>query len=121
MENVYTQHNPHLSQTLEALLKGRLKDTSYPFVESPGPTASMQRPQDVIIFMIGGTTYEEARVVSLLNQDLSVGSGPPGSTTNTASGTRILLGGTTVHNSKRYANFHFRFVQDYISDYCLSC
>ena len=92
MENVYTQHNPHLSQTLEALLKGRLKDTSYPFIESPGPTASMQRPQDVIIFMIGGTTYEEARVVSLLNQDLSVGNGPPGSTANTASGTRILLG-----------------------------
>ena len=60
------------------------------------------RPQDVIIFMIGGTTYEEARVVSLLNQDLNSGSGPPGSATASAAGTRILLGGATVHNSQRY-------------------
>lgn len=52
--------------------------------------------------MIGGTTYEEARVVSLLNQDLSAGTGPPGSATASAAGTRILLGGTTVHNSRRY-------------------
>lgn len=53
--------------------------------------------------MIGGTTYEEARVVSLLNQDLSAG-GPPGSTTASAAGTRILLGGSTVLNSKRYVH-----------------
>ncbi|KAI5118702.1 hypothetical protein M0805_003358 [Coniferiporia weirii] len=102
VENVYTQHNPHLSQTLENLLKGRLKEMSYPFVENPGPNSSLQRPQDVIIFMIGGTTYEEARVVSLLNQDLSSGSGPPGSATASAAGTRILLGGTTVHNSRSF-------------------
>ena len=50
--------------------------------------------------MIGGTTYEEARVVSLLNQDLTAG-GPPGSATAPAAGTRLLLGGTTVLNSKR--------------------
>lgn len=56
----------------------------------------------MIVFMIGGTTYEEARVVSLLNQDLSAGTGPPGSATASAAGTRILLGGTTVHNSRRY-------------------
>ncbi|KAL5482682.1 VPS45 [Sanghuangporus weigelae] len=102
VENVYTQHNPHLSQTVESLLKGRLKDTLYPFVENPGPNASLQRPQDVIIFIIGGATYEEARVVSLLNQDLSSGGGPPGSATASAAGTRILLGGTTVHNSRSF-------------------
>jgi hypothetical protein len=43
VENVYTQHTPHLSQTLENLFKGRLKETSYPFVESHGPNASLQR------------------------------------------------------------------------------
>lgn len=43
VENVYTQHNPHLSQTVESLLKGRLKDSLYPFVENPGPNASLQR------------------------------------------------------------------------------
>ena len=53
------------------------------------------RPQDIIVFMLGGTTYEEGRAVALLNQRLaSDAAGGPG-------GTRILLGGSTVHNSAR--------------------
>ncbi|KAG8806577.1 vacuolar protein sorting-associated protein 45, partial [Serendipita sp. 400] len=77
VENVYMQHRPHLSETLENLIKGRLKDTSYPFIENQkgvGPNSVLQKPQDVIVFMIGGTTYEEARIVSLINQEL-VGNG----------------------------------------------
>ncbi|KAJ7781802.1 Sec1-like protein [Mycena maculata] len=99
VENVYTQHRPHLSQTLELLFKGRLREASYPFLDSPGPNAALQRPQDVIIFMIGGTTYEEARTVTLFNQDPVAASngGIP-----TAAGTRLLLGGTCVHNSSSY-------------------
>lgn len=57
------------------------------------------RPQDVIIFMIGGATYEEARTVTLFNQD------PTAASTGgmqTATGTRLLLGGTCVHNSSSY-------------------
>lgn len=54
------------------------------------------RPQDVIVFMIGGATYEEARTVTLFNQDpASVMDGPgiqPGSV-------RVILGGTCIHNS----------------------
>jgi len=46
--------------------------------------------------MIGGTTYAEGRTVTLLNQD-------PTAATNGAlqgvAGTRVLLGGTCVHNS----------------------
>ncbi|KAI3616277.1 vacuolar protein sorting-associated protein 45 [Moniliophthora roreri] len=102
VENVYTQHTPHLSQTLENLSKGRLKETSYPFIESPGPNASLQRPQDIIIFMIGGTTYEEARTIALLNQQSTPSSSGLGTSTPTAAGARILLGGTCVHNSSSY-------------------
>ncbi|EMD40076.1 hypothetical protein CERSUDRAFT_132878 [Gelatoporia subvermispora B] len=95
VENVYMQHTPHLSQTLENLCRGRLRDTTHPFLEGAGPNASLQRPQDVIIFMIGGTTYEEARTIALLNQESS--------TQGSASyGTRFLLGGTCVHNSSSY-------------------
>ncbi|KAG8214562.1 Sec1 family-domain-containing protein [Butyriboletus roseoflavus] len=90
VENVYTQHTPHLSQTLENLFKGRLKETSYPFHDGAGTNFGLQRPQDIIIFMIGGTTYEEARTIALLNQD------------STSTGTRVLLGGTCVHNSSSY-------------------
>lgn len=58
------------------------------------------RPQDVIIFMIGGTTYEEARTITLLNQD-------PVAASNAGianlGGVRLLLGGTCIHNSSSYA------------------
>ncbi|OXC69900.1 hypothetical protein AYX13_01667 [Cryptococcus neoformans] len=95
VENVFTQHTPHLSQTLDLLLKGRLRETSYPFLEGD-ESARTQRPQDIIIFMLGGTTYEEARTVALLNQKLATdAAGGPG-------GTRILLGGSTIHNSSSF-------------------
>ena len=46
--------------------------------------------------MLGGTTYEEGRAVALLNQRLANdATGGPG-------GTRILLGGSTIHNSSSY-------------------
>ncbi|KAH9980329.1 Sec1-like protein [Lactifluus volemus] len=93
VENVYMQHTPHLSETLENLFKGKLKESSHPFLETAGPNAGLQRPQDVIIFVIGGTTYEEARTVALLNQE------PASSNTG---GARLLLGGTCVHNSASF-------------------
>ncbi|KAH7105143.1 Sec1-like protein [Auriculariales sp. MPI-PUGE-AT-0066] len=106
VENVYTQHTPHLAQTLEQLLRGRLKDTSYPFLDAP-PVASVSgtstpvnpalaRPQDVIIFMIGGTTYEESRTVATLNED------PNSLVPGAGTGTRFLLGGTCIHNSSTF-------------------
>lgn len=81
---MYTQHQPQLGQILELLLKMRLKEASYPFVEG---TTSRDRPQDIIVFMVGGATFEEARYISMLN--------------STTPGARIILGGTTVHNSRR--------------------
>ncbi|KAH9936618.1 Sec1-like protein [Fomitopsis serialis] len=95
VENVYMQHQPHLAETLEDLFRGRLRDTSHPFLDGAGPNASLQRPQDVIIFMIGGTTYAEARVIAMLNQE-STQSGA------SSAGTRLLLGGTCVHNSSSF-------------------
>lgn len=102
IENVYMQHAPHLSQTLENLFKGKLRETSYPFIEGAGINAGLQRPQDVIIFIIGGATFEEARTVALLNEVSSNASGAT-SSTSTPAGLRFLLGGTCVHNSSRWA------------------
>jgi len=92
------QHQPHLADTLEDLFKGRLRDTNHPFLDGAGPNAGLQRPQDVIIFMIGGTTYAEARTVALLNQESSQNGA------SSAAGTRLLLGGTCVHNSSSYVD-----------------
>jgi hypothetical protein len=104
-ENVYTQHVPLLSQTLEALLKGRLKEQLYPFIETsstssaPGTNSgnaasATQRPQDVIVFMVGGATYEEAHAVTLLNEELAANP--------QTQGMRVLLGGTCVHSSSSF-------------------
>lgn len=48
---------------------------------------AFHRPQEVVIFVVGGTTYEESRSVFLQN--------------STNSGIRFILGGTAVLNSKR--------------------
>ncbi|KAF1346756.1 Sec1-like protein [Delphinella strobiligena] len=83
VENVYTQHSPRLETTLQDLIKGRLRDQQYPFVEGGGTTRD--KPQDIIVFMIGGTTYEEAKMVAQVNAS--------------SPGVRVVLGGTSVHNS----------------------
>lgn len=51
VENVYTQHRPHLAETLDQVLKGRLKETSYPFINyqegggnGGGTAAGQQQP-----------------------------------------------------------------------------
>jgi hypothetical protein len=43
VENVYMQHTPHISETLENLFKGKLKESSHAFLESAGPNAGLQR------------------------------------------------------------------------------
>ncbi|KAL7006279.1 vacuolar protein sorting-associated protein 45 [Cystobasidiomycetes sp. EMM_F5] len=110
IENVYTQHTPHISQTIELLLRGRLRDASYPFLENaPPPNQLHPRPQDVILFIIGGTTYEEARTVAMLNQQFASGqnvfglAGPGAAATSTGlNHTRIIIGGTGVLNSSLF-------------------
>ncbi|KAK7934945.1 Vacuolar protein sorting-associated protein [Apiospora marii] len=86
VENVYTQHSPHLETTLQNLIKGRLRDQQYPFVEGGGTTKD--KPQDIVVFMIGGTTYEEAKMVAGMNAS--------------SPGIRVVLGGTTIHNAATF-------------------
>lgn len=84
VDNVYTQHKPVLHETLEELLKGRLSNSLYPCIGY----GNNERPQDVIIFMVGGCTYEESLTVHGFNRNYP--------------GTSIILGGTTVHNSTTF-------------------
>jgi vacuolar protein sorting-associated protein 45 len=86
VENVYTQHSPRLELTLQNLIKGRLREQQYPFVEGGGSTRD--KPQDIILFIVGGVTYEEAKTISQINAS--------------SPGIRIVLGGTTVHNSTTF-------------------
>jgi vacuolar protein sorting-associated protein 45 len=84
VENVYTQHVCVLKELLEEIFKGRPIDQQYPFISSEVPYR--RPPTEVIAFIIGGATYEEALAVHQLNQ----------------MGYRVILGGTTIHNSESF-------------------
>ncbi|KAI5855593.1 Sec1-like protein [Durotheca rogersii] len=86
VENVYTQHTPHLEATLQSLVKGRLREQQYPFVEGGGTTRD--KPQDIVVFVIGGATYEEAKTAASINAS--------------SPGVRVVLGGTTIHNAATF-------------------
>lgn len=84
VENVYTQHNCLLKEILDDLFKGRPLDPQFPFI---GSELSFRRPpQQVVVFIIGGATYEEAMAVHTMN----------------LSGYKCILGGTTIHNSESF-------------------
>lgn len=93
VENVYTQHTPFLEKTLSSLTKGRLREATHPFID-PGDsgvavaTAMKEKPQDIVVFVVGGVTYEEAKLVAGINESLP--------------GVRIVLGGTSVVNSSMF-------------------
>ncbi|KAG2388737.1 hypothetical protein C9374_000176 [Naegleria lovaniensis] len=61
--NVFTQHKPRLYDTLDLLFKGKLSFDDYPFIS----LTSRETPQEVIVFIVGGFTYEEASSVELFN------------------------------------------------------
>ncbi|MCJ1395668.1 hypothetical protein MMC18_008554 [Xylographa bjoerkii] len=86
VENVYTQHSPRLEVTVQNLIKGRLREQQYPFVEGGGTTRD--KPQDIVVFMIGGSTYEEAKMVAQVNAS--------------SPGVRVVLGGTSIQNSTTF-------------------
>uniref|UniRef100_A0A2R5LE34 Vacuolar protein sorting-associated protein 45 n=1 Tax=Ornithodoros turicata TaxID=34597 RepID=A0A2R5LE34_9ACAR len=84
VENIYTQHTPLVHEVVDELLRGRLKEASYPYIPKYSSIESSARFQDVIVFVAGGVTYEESLAVYRLNL-----ANP---------GAKVVLGGTIVHN-----------------------
>lgn len=75
-----------MKETLEEVFKGRDLDPMYPTISSE---LSFRRPPlEVVVFIIGGATYEEALAVHQYNN----------------AGHRVILGGTTIHNSDTFVN-----------------
>lgn len=100
VENVYTQHTPHLGDTLDLLIKAKLKESDYPFTTHQSEPMR-ERPQDIIVFICGGTTFEEARYIAQLNA--------------TTPGVRIVLGGNHVHNSKSFLQLIDQIGENYMN------
>lgn len=85
VKNVYTQHEPVLSNILQSIAKGKIKDQLFPMVST---TQTSSRPTEVIIFIVGGATFEEATKITEFN--------------NASSNMKVLLGGSCVHNSTSF-------------------
>lgn len=89
VENIYTQHTPLLGEIVEELLRGKLREQSYPYL---GGIQLRDKPQEVIVYMVGGLTYEESAVVYQLNSKYN------------ACGQRVIVGGCTVHNFRTFTD-----------------
>jgi vacuolar protein sorting-associated protein 45 len=86
VENVFTQHEPLVVNVAEQALKGKLKDATFPY--SYGHSMSKEKYTELIVFIVGGATFEEAAALKRLEMS------------NT--GSSILLGGNTVHNMESF-------------------
>eukprot|EP00980_Cylindrotheca_fusiformis_P011161 scaffold2559_cov118-Cylindrotheca_fusiformis.AAC.4 len=95
VQNVYSQHVPLLMDTIQAIIKGKLKSDTHPFVAGSyakppnGAPPESVIPNEIIVYMVGGVTYEEGTKVSEFNQ-LNRGK------------IQVILGGSTVHNSTSF-------------------
>lgn len=64
--NVYTRHNPPLLDIVDGLIRGRLSPSA--FSCAPAQSCNLGRSQEVIVFIIGGTTYLEAHMLKKYNE-----------------------------------------------------
>ena len=92
-DNVYMQHIPKLSQLLSDLSKNDLSESKYKCLIKPsiGTNSDHLPPtQDVIIFIVGGVTFEESRFVEQFNTAME------------NNRMRIILGGTSILSTKDF-------------------
>lgn len=87
VDNVLTQYKPPLSKIIDDLQKvNKLRETDFAF---SGERHRDGCPSRIIIFYIGGTTYEEALIVDRNNR-------------TSQGNVQIIIGGTGVHNFESF-------------------
>lgn len=84
VENVYTQHKPYILDVLQQLTQHKLKESDYAWLGG----APLPRVSEVILFIVGGITYEEVKAVHNWNI--------------TNPGCKVILGSTAVHNTQSF-------------------
>ncbi|GAM24344.1 hypothetical protein SAMD00019534_075190 [Acytostelium subglobosum LB1] len=90
VSNIYTQHVPLLNEILELLIRNKLQEKSYPYFIPPTAQQLRERVTDIIVFVVGGITYEEAYNVHKFN------------VANANAKIRVVLGGTTILNRDQF-------------------
>ena len=90
------QYVPRLSQLLSDLSGGKLDREAYPSLDgNVNGNATTAPPQDVVLFVVGGVTYEEARFVHEFNETMR---------TQQQGRTRVVLGGTSTLTTAQYVD-----------------
>lgn len=64
--NVYTRHTPPILDIVDGLVRGRLSPLIFPCAPAQG--GNLGRSQEVIVFVIGGATYNEAHMLKKYNE-----------------------------------------------------
>jgi len=84
VENLLLAHKPAICNTITAALTGKLNTQRFPTCQ---PFNFTDKPDQLIVFMVGGATYQEAKEIS--------------TTYNTISD-NVIIGGTYMHNSRSF-------------------
>lgn len=87
VENTLTQHRPNLYKILEELFKKghKVREADFAF---QGERYREEPPKRVIVFVVGGITYDEALIADQMNKSRS--------------DLQVIVGGTSVHNFRTY-------------------
>lgn len=83
IENVYAQHVPLVMDTIISATRGKLSPREYPSVTKATATI----PDEILVYMVGGITYEEGTKVAEFNETSKI---------------PVILAGSTIHNSTSF-------------------
>lgn len=78
------QHKPLIAQILKDLQASKLSAGEYPEIN----LAAESKPKEIIVFIVGGSTYAEAAFIQQWNLDNP--------------GCKVMLGSTHIHNSSSF-------------------
>jgi len=93
VSNVLTRYEPLLASRLAALKMGgigALRESEFKVLGGSASNRASARPQQIVVFIVGGATYAEARCIAEFNRD------------NATRGMRAVLGCNVMHTTASY-------------------
>ena len=84
VENLLLAHKPVLCNTVNLAMTGKLPTQKFPATQAFN---FQDRPENLIIFIVGGATFQEAKEMS---------------TTYNTEADKVIVGGTYMHNSRSF-------------------
>eukprot|EP01006_Ploeotia_vitrea_P019601 TRINITY_DN51813_c0_g1_i1.p1 TRINITY_DN51813_c0_g1~~TRINITY_DN51813_c0_g1_i1.p1 ORF type:complete len:627 (-),score=93.29 TRINITY_DN51813_c0_g1_i1:1333-3156(-) len=102
VENVYTQHEPLIKTLLNQIMKAKLREEFFPYHERMRPASKDWRPKEIVLFVVGGASYEEVLFVNAYNDPSNKNNSvnaDDGKKGKEKFDVKVLLGSTRMLNS----------------------